>query len=436
MELRNILKSFFNGKRKHRAFIHSSAFTSSVLCTCVMLSLSSVSHASVLVETTIGRTPVSDQSASGQQRAIRKAMENALVKLTGKSDVADYQGVGAIVKSADRYLRSYSFDAVDNQLFYTAEFDQTMLESDVAALGLPIWGKRRPDSVLWFAFEDENDERTVLGESSASDYKDRLVAAAYDRGMPLSLPLLDLTDTLQVSIYDVWGLFSTSLESASERYGVDYVLGARLYKNSASTLALPQTPQTSYALPKVTLPAFAYGDMASVDYHIEMALGSSEESGPSFTQSEFNALSKRVRQGRFSLDWLIDRDGEVSRGTLFGDDTGSLIAKFIDAVADDLGNAYAILPSSIEGEGKTVTMVVNNLDSYKKYIDVQAYINSLSVVDSAALTKQYGATSEFTLSLLGTAADLNNVLRLESRLRPQTDTFGQPLEGFQFSWRD
>ncbi len=438
MELRHKTKSSFlrvsnssdSGRRARLSKI-----VALTLASLVSLASQSVS-ASILVDTTVGRTPVNDQSSRTQKQAIRRAMENALIKLTGKSDVVDYQGITSIVSKADNYLRSYAYTEVDNQLYYTAEFDQSLLENDVAALGLPVWGKRRPDSVLWFAYEDDNGERVVLGESATTPLKSTLVNATYDRGMPVSLPLLDLTDTLQVSIYDVWGLFPHSLESASERYGVDYLLGARLYRNSSAKVALPAEQDFGYALPKMTLPAFAYGDMATVEYHIEMADSGDAESGPLFTQSEFNAMSRKVRQGRYTLDWLVDREGVRTTGSLFGDSRDTLVENFINVVADALGDAYAILPTATQGQNNTVTLVVNNLDSYRKYIDVQTYINSLSVVDSVSLSKQYGETSEFTLTLLGSARDLSNVLNLESRLRPQTDTFGQPLEGFQFIWRD
>ena len=69
----------------------------------------------------------------------------------------------------------------------------------------------------------------------------QLKQTAKERGVPLSLPLMDLTDNVNISTYDVWGRFVEPLRKASTRYGVDNIIGARVYRNDAS--AIPDLPE-------------------------------------------------------------------------------------------------------------------------------------------------------------------------------------------------
>ena len=82
----------------------------------------------------------------------------------------------------------------------------------------------------------------------------------------------------------------------------------------------------------------------------------------------------------------------------------------------------------------TITVSIANVNSVTSYANATDYLNSLSVVDSAALIQQEGSVATYTITLLGSAQDLINTVRLENKLRPVTDVYGQVVESYTFYW--
>jgi hypothetical protein len=97
----------------------------------------------------------------------------------------------------------------------------------VRQAGLPIWWTNRPQTVVWVVV-DEPGQRRILGADDSSSLVQGLLAQADRRGLPVALPLMDLDDSVLVSVSDVWGKFTDALNVASARYGAAQYLIGRL----------------------------------------------------------------------------------------------------------------------------------------------------------------------------------------------------------------
>ena len=300
--------------------------------------------------------------------------------------------------------------------------------------------------------DSESGERQLLDETTPSEMREHLSAKAKERGLPLSFPLMDLTDRSTISIYDVWGRFVQSLTQASHRYSVDNVIGARVYKNEPGTVS--EVPGETARLEQLQLDA-TRGDSQDLatadlndnpvahesDYTAETAEqpyntdamseagdddsveGVTNVSMPPFTMDEFATYAQRAEQG-----------GKVSYGSIFADDPATLASLLVDAYSNYLSAQYAIIPGASDAEKVTITVSIANVNSVTSYANATAYLNSLSVVDSAALIQQEGSVATYTITLLGSAQDLINTVRLENKLRPVTDVYGQVVESYTFYW--
>lgn len=195
-------------------------------------------NATQVIQTNIAAIAVDDQSQRSQDAALKSAFKQVMIKITGNKDALQNPGVKAALRTPQAYLRSYQFDFQEGKTLYVAEFDKVKLNELLQREGLPLWGERRPETLLWLATEDsESGERQLLDETTPSEMREHLSAKAKERGLPLSFPLMDLTDRTTISIYDVWGRFVQSLTQASHRYSVDNVIGARMYKNEPGTVS-------------------------------------------------------------------------------------------------------------------------------------------------------------------------------------------------------
>lgn len=404
--------------------------------------------ASTTVELSSGKVRVEDKSSRALTNGTRDALVQLLVKITGQPDISNYQAVDTIRNNANRYLRAYRFAEEHGELYLVAEFDRELIETQLIKQGLPIWGNRRPDALLWLVVEQQDGERRIVDDSSQSMVARQARRTADSRGVPLALPLMDLDDTLTINGYDVWGLFPEQLVNAAKRYNVDYVLAARLYPNRTREIVYrqPERPVSKrFILEPFHIPALRideFGDVilplpAELDA-IEMSWVEKEpDAGPVFTQEEFSTIAARARKGRFSLDYLYlsanQGSYQVTHDTLIGDEAEALLATFINNYANYLGQTFAILPSDSE-TAVAIEISVGNLSSLAGVVAVQNYLQTLSVTDKVMLIRQQGTVSTFHLTLLGTEQDLRSVLSLDSQLQPLTDAFGQPLEGMHYFW--
>jgi hypothetical protein len=425
---------------------------------------------------------VDDQSQRTQQSALKQALRQVIVKLSGSAEVLTNPGVRAALSSPQSYLRSYRFNFEDGKTFYIADFDQAKLSSLLQREMLPLWGAVRPETLVWIAEEQGNASRTILDETSPSVLKDTLQATAKERGVPLSLPLMDLTDSVNITSFDVWGRFVEPLKLASSRYATDNIIGARIYKNDASAIPeLPENPvpsgtietledamgnqETGIADTNITdiaadknqegaLSAFSDNGNGEKENNAETDVTSTDAMGETsvidetndtgysiiaetatapFTMDEFEAHAKRADEGDYALDWVFIGKSNVSYGSIYGDSPESLAAELVDAYSNYLSSLYAVV--GIEAADREVISIsVANVGTINSYAKANKYLNNLSVVESATLTQQQGTVATFSVTLLGTVDDFLNALRLESAMKQVTDAYGQKVEALNFYW--
>ena len=107
------------------------------------------------------------------------------------------------------------------------------LAKEVRAAGLPYWGSERPDVLLWLAIDDRG-RRYLVSDNAGGTAARSLSRAAYQHGLPLTLPLMDLEDQRAVQFTDVWGGFTNTLEAASQRYRPQVLLVGKVGHSGAS----------------------------------------------------------------------------------------------------------------------------------------------------------------------------------------------------------
>ncbi len=186
------------------------------------------------------RVPVPAQSRDSWQTAVKSALSEVIVRVTGNSDVLREQGVSQLVGQAQRFVQQFRYetlppspsedakDAAPEQSLWV-RFDEKALTTRLRELGVPAWGRLRPPALVWLAVDDGR-ERFLLSSGSNHEAFDLIQEQAQRRGLPLRLPLFDLTDRSLVRVSDVWGNFSDPILQASQRYEVDAVLVGRVYR--------------------------------------------------------------------------------------------------------------------------------------------------------------------------------------------------------------
>lgn len=337
----------------------------------------------------------SRDDVSERQRAFRSALEEVLVKLTGRADIAAQPALAEALRNAQSYVESFSYRsvspsseaAVDEtrgsrqdsvQLVLETGFYRSRIETLLESVRIPLWPPNRPDTLLWLVVQDASGERSLASNGGpGGTWLTQLDEVAQHKGLPLLLPVLDLEDRLALRPELLWSFDLDALRSASARYQVESILALRL------------TP----------LPG---GQVFARAVHV-------------------------------FRDQVLELDAVEVPAQGFLEDS-------IAMVAAELSAHYAILLSGVSTSASTqnlAQLVVSGIDNVDAYASLLNYLNRLTVVQSVQVREVAGDRIVLDLATGGQLRQLIEVLALDRRILPlaQAERDNQQLN-LQYQWQD
>lgn len=176
------------------------------------------------------RLEVDTQSRDDRQAAMRAGFEQVLVKVAGRREVLEKNAVRSELNNHTNYLVQYSYVNEQGKLLLRAQFDERRIEDLLRRADATYWSARRPNLMFWVAKETPRGIQLAARDED-SDMIAPLRNQARLRGMPISFPLLDITDRMLVSPSDVWGRFDAPVQEAAQRYPVNGIVMVRLQES-------------------------------------------------------------------------------------------------------------------------------------------------------------------------------------------------------------
>jgi len=197
-----------------------------------------IAKADVVDNLYLAEVPVENQERDTRQTAIATGMRDVLVRISGRSLVLTVTMIEDALLQPTRYVQRYRYfdrevDGV-KQKHLRVEFDKKAINKLLRDNNLPVWGKNRPSTLLWLVIDNRR-SRTLLSNDRKAQARLYIDAQAKNRGLPLKLPLYDLTDRSNLKISDVWGNFEDTIMQASERYHSEAILVGRVYKTYSNS---------------------------------------------------------------------------------------------------------------------------------------------------------------------------------------------------------
>lgn len=300
--------------------------------------------------------PVADQSAAERGRAVEAALREVLTRFTGVAPLPESGVLGNAIAQADHYYHQYGYQAgPDGELRLRVSFVPNAMLSLVRAANLPIWRTDRPLVMVWVVVDD-GQSRRILGADDDQPLLDGLKARARQRGLPLRLPLMDLTDQMATEPGAIWGGLIEALEPASERYRPDMLLLGRVEERAPGTVG-----------------------------------------------------------GAWSVRWTFHVDGDLQEFAGHHADPLELGRAAADQVADALAARYAVHQQG----GGALQLVVGAIDSAADYADLLRYLGSFEFVEDLRVDSVQGDRIRLQLATGAGAPQLLELLRLDGRLLPE-----------------
>ncbi len=202
-----------------------------LLTTIFLLALCTAGLARTRVDLFRADIPVEAEGKKLKAGDARRALAQVLVRITGQSTIMTRADVQQALQRASRLVFRFRFyqrdhDTQPPETRVEVGFDPEGVRALVRRLSLPWWGAERPE-LLWVAVLDQTTARSLINTEIFPPL-DEGMQTARERGLPLTLPLLDLDDQRTLSPVELWGGFTDSLGSARKRYGSDGWLLLRL----------------------------------------------------------------------------------------------------------------------------------------------------------------------------------------------------------------
>ncbi|MGF0236834.1 DUF2066 domain-containing protein [Rhodococcus sp. IEGM1300] len=194
-------------------------FSKFIFAGCLSL-VSLASHAEAVKNLYQVRQPVSGQSTEVRDQATQEALDTLVLRLTGDPKAAQNPGLAAIRKDPQQIISQYGFDAGPPEVL-KVDFDPASTEQALRRAGLSLWGANRPSILAWW-LNDATEGSNLVGDAQSGAAP--LRRAAQHRGLPLRLPLADLSEQLVATAPNLEGNDATPLRAASERYNADALL--------------------------------------------------------------------------------------------------------------------------------------------------------------------------------------------------------------------
>ena len=174
---------------------------------------------------------VADDSLQARNNALKKGLYQIFIRISGKADIGSKPKIKAALRDHTLYIRQFRYvrkgQGENAQVFLWMSVNSDQVNGVLQKAGLPVWGERRPNTVVWVAIDD-GDRRYILNGEDSSEAKPVMEQYARRRGTPLLFPLLDLEDRSKVRFSDIWGGFITPIKKASKRYQTEAILIARV----------------------------------------------------------------------------------------------------------------------------------------------------------------------------------------------------------------
>jgi hypothetical protein len=331
-----------------------------------------------------GKVEIENQSTANRRKAIKAALSVVMVKVGGTQKILAKPEVRKAINNYNLYLSQYQYETDEQGVLYLqAQFNESKVNKVFQSHNLPLWGSLRPQTLIWLVEEDML-SRKVVSSMSSSQLPTVIQKSSQTRGLPVIMPLMDLEDSQNISLSDVWGKFYQPLSQASQRYDAESIVVMRL--SNASLVSSEEFQHNKNEQVVVNCGLLCRNEKDKIYY---------------------------------ALDWSFVNDKNSMSKQYTGVDKTFLIKEALDDITEQTYEKYALLTS----EKQKFTIEVANVNSIETYMEIFRFLDNLSNVRGVTLNEAEGIKRIFTLDIIGSEEAFLQALALNNELQQYIEPF-------------
>ncbi|MHB1543961.1 MAG: DUF2066 domain-containing protein [Gammaproteobacteria bacterium] len=175
--------------------------------------------------------PVPTLSASIHPSEIHHAAHELLARLTGDPDFTDQGVIGQLLTQSTPWVAEYGYVEAPSRVIEKTHgrdhyllwvrFDPRVVEAAIFGAHLPFWGALRPLTLAWLSVGSPTN--AILSATDTDHLRKKLEERIRHLSLPILLPLMDLSERVQVPVAKLIPPDWTTLERVSRRYGAEAI---------------------------------------------------------------------------------------------------------------------------------------------------------------------------------------------------------------------
>lgn len=192
---------------------------------CLLLPIAAAASVQAAVsELYVAEVPIAGQGAGERRRALPKALEQVLIKLSGIRNFDQYPQVNSSLKNASSILVSFHYTTVETvlpdgseaeEMKLVVQFSADRVDELMRALQLPRWKTERPPAELWVVVDNGLDRRIMPVELAYA--WESMEDVAQMRGLPMVWPVPDEEGQFPADLQLLWGGYTEDLGNPRDR---------------------------------------------------------------------------------------------------------------------------------------------------------------------------------------------------------------------------
>lgn len=170
---------------------------------------------------------VESQDPAERDRLVATGLGRVLMRVSGKESLPASEALNFALGQSARYLQQFGYDRSASGFNLNLNYSRSAIDNLLRKADLPIWPDNRPQVLLWLV-QDNIEQRALMAPAEVPGVLQTINTLSADRGLPISLPLMDLDDRIALNRDQAWQLDEKALEQASERYPNDATVLGRM----------------------------------------------------------------------------------------------------------------------------------------------------------------------------------------------------------------
>ena len=170
---------------------------------------------------------LNDNTIATRSAILPQAFESVVRRVASSHSALTHAEYLNAKQHIDAYINTYFYSENAGVYNLTLQFNEQMLTDLLNKMGRTSFSKNRPQVLLWLIVE-QNNQPNFLVSGSQDEIANKVEALAKSYGLPIVLPLLDLTERLFIAEQDVINFNIKPLQQAAGRYNADTLMVGKL----------------------------------------------------------------------------------------------------------------------------------------------------------------------------------------------------------------